>query len=194
LVEGNPIFTDDLKALKAAVPVSSKGSVAYDMAVVADRERKIKLYVGGPGNERSLVSTIFKENTVDSHVPKKLQAYDLDTILKRNDFLAPEVLKLDIQGAEYMALTGAPELLKHVKVILMEAITQPMYNSQQPALFQIYKKLFNENFEVFDISGVTQASDAFLQADIIFVRKSLKELWGINCTGFPIPKHFEKNE
>jgi len=194
LVEGNPIFTDDLKALKTAVPVSSKGSVAYDMAVVADRERKIKLYVGGPGNERSLVSTIFKENTVDSHVPKKLQAYDLDTILKRNDFLAPEVLKLDIQGAEYMALTGAPELLKHVKVILMEAITQPMYNSQQPALFQIYKKLFNENFEVYDISGVTQASNAFLQADIIFVRKSLKELWGINCTGFPIPKHFEKNE
>lgn len=191
LVEGNPIFSDDLKSFKAAAPTPA--NVAFDITVVSDRERNLNLYVGGPGNERSLVSTIFKQNTVDSHVAKRLKSLDLDSILAKNSFAAPTIMKLDIQGAEYMALMGAPEALKHVQVIIMEAITQPMYNSQQPALFQIYKKLYNENFEVYDVSGVTQARDAFIQLDIIFVRRSLKELWGLNCTGFPIPKHFSSS-
>lgn len=185
LIDGNTAFSNDLKKLKESVP-----NIAYDIAVVSDRERFLKLYVGGPGNERSLVSTIFKHNTVDTHVSKRVNSFDLDSILKRNSFPAPTILKLDIQGAEYMALMGAPELLKHVSIIVMEAITQPLYNSQQPALFQIYKKLFNENFEIYDISGVTQAKDAFIQADVVFIRRSLKELWGVNCTGFPIPKYF----
>ena len=56
----------------------------------------------------------------------KVETITIDTLLSENNFKPSDfqVLNLDIQGAELLALNGASEVLKHVKYVCTEATWQ----------------------------------------------------------------------
>ena len=73
----------------------------------------------------------------------KVETITIDTLLKENDFTPSDfqVLNLDVQGAELLALKGASEVLNHVKYVCTEATWQNpdyvgnvMYDELKPFL------------------------------------------------------------
>jgi FkbM family methyltransferase len=110
----------------------------------------------------------------------------LSTTTRELDDLLPyttvpiDFLKLDIQGAELMALKGAKQLLRRTAVVHCEVEFSPIYQGQP--LFPEIQTLLNENgFDLIDIAVQTRytyrvpsgtiSNDRLLWADAIFFRR-----------------------
>ena len=73
---------------------------------ISDSDGTVNLYTDGcEGTSPSLVRQRSERGTV------VVQSYALDSIVERRELPAPTVLKLDIEGAEMLALQGAARLL-----------------------------------------------------------------------------------
>ena len=93
----------------------------------------------------------------------------LDTLLKNvANAEHIDLLKLDIQGAELLALEGAAETLKHTRFIWTEVSFVELYSGA--CTFQeIFDFLSNCGFSLVDISGGFRGSmGELLQADALF--------------------------
>lgn len=84
----------------------------------------------------------------------KVQALTLDGIIRERRLNGPYLLKMDIQGAEVAALTGARETLKQTDVVIVEA---------DIADFQsINAAMIDADFSLFDLTNPNWLSDASL--------------------------------
>jgi hypothetical protein len=81
-----------------------------------------------------------------------------------------DILKLDVQGAEYQVLTGAEELLRAqaIDVVYFEMITAPTYVGQPEP--HDYLALFRSHgYELFDFYNPVRKNGRLLQTDNIMV-------------------------
>lgn len=85
---------------------------------------------------------------------------------------APELIKLDVQGAELMVLRGAGAVLPQIQVIVIEVSLYPLYGSENPTVDAVMAALSGWGFVLFDIIGFVRrpVDHALLQADFVFVR------------------------
>lgn len=82
-------------------------------------------------------NSIYKEIAFDdgkffpeeNYLLKKM--YTLDTIVKQNNFPFPELIKIDVQGAEMDILKGSTECLKEAKYLIIE-LAHVKYNRGAP--------------------------------------------------------------
>ena len=98
-----------------------------------------------------------------------VRAVSLDNFCEANDVPRVDILKLDVQGAEYLVLEGARRLLRegNIRLIFTEIILVPTYAGQR-SLFH-YLGLFNENgYQLVDICDLTRAHRRLAQADFLF--------------------------
>jgi FkbM family methyltransferase len=98
----------------------------------------------------------------------------LDTFLTSENICKIDLLKLDVQGAEYLVLNGARESCRQNKIeaIYAEIITQPTYEQQMrfDKIIAIYYEL---GFELFDIYFPCHTKSGRLcQVDALFTRAS----------------------
>ena len=58
----------------------------------------------------------------------------IDSILEQRNIPAIDILKMDVQGAEYLVMKGAEKALasKNIEIIYTEIITLPTYQNQKP--------------------------------------------------------------
>lgn len=96
------------------------------------------------------------------------------------------MMKLDVQGAELLALEGARKTLEAVEVIVSEAGLQN-YNEGAPTFFHLFKKFDELGYAMIDIVDIKrEKKSGFVnQFDVIWLKKT-SNLW--TCTGFPKPK------
>lgn len=81
-----------------------------------------------------------------------------------------DVLKMDVQGAEYDVLAGADELLARqaIRLVYMELITAPTYVGQHR--IRDYLERFDAvGYELFDLYNLGHSHGRLLQTDVIFV-------------------------
>lgn len=81
-----------------------------------------------------------------------------------------DILKLDVQGAEYSVLEGTRGLLQqqHVDLIYMEVIMAPTYVGQQK--LSAYLALFQAlEYELFDFYNPVRSNGRLIQTDNIFI-------------------------
>ena len=160
MVEGNEFHR------QALTDVAAGGDVKFDIALVSDTVKNVTFFVGDHGSSGS---TLLRETSVHEFKEVMATAYDLNTIIKRNNFPPAQLLKIDIQGAELLALKGASEIMPSVEVILLE-VALLNYNIGQPSFYHLYRKLHRENFEIYSFQGVSVQDDGtVLQADTFFV-------------------------
>jgi FkbM family methyltransferase len=89
-----------------------------------------------------------------------------------------DVLKIDVQGAEYAVLEGAKRLLseQRVDLIYMEVIMAPTYVGQSE--LQDYLVLLAScGYRLFDFYNPARRDDRLIQADVIFVSRSFLEAY-----------------
>jgi hypothetical protein len=101
-------------------------------------------------------------------------------------------MKIDIQGAEILALKGAKKTLETVNILFLE-VSIMQYNLGGAEFFELHSVLDALGFAIMDIIDIFRfdPQDSFaLQIDIMCVKKT-SFLWSKNCTGFENQHHHQ---
>jgi FkbM family methyltransferase len=96
----------------------------------------------------------------------------LDTLVQKLKFPWPDLIKLDLQGAELEALRGGTECLKRAQALFLEVSFIPLQKNS-PLLFDVVSFCHEHGFRVYDISGLWHRplDGALAQGDFFFIRE-----------------------
>jgi FkbM family methyltransferase len=94
----------------------------------------------------------------------------LDELCAERNIAHVDVLKIDVQGAEYAVLEGARRLLtgQRIDLIYMEVIMAPTYVGQRE-LQDYLVLLASSRYRLFDFYNPARRDDRLIQSDVIFV-------------------------
>lgn len=136
----------------------------HHVGVLTDEDGKQVVFYNDPYNPAG--NSYYKENSWhynESHA-KRVMGTTLDTIVAINGFPQPDLIKLDVQGAEMDILKGATETLKQCKDIILEAQHQN-YNEGAPMVDDVIKFVEGLGFTL-----VAQIHTGEVDADYHFTR------------------------
>lgn len=142
--------------------------------LLSDKEEEVGFYenLEHPGG-----NSLYKENNelsplADQLFPEekkvKRRTSTLDDIVWRMDLPKPDMIKMDIQGAELAALKGATETLKTVKHLILE-LQHKDYNFGAPKAQEVIDYLKTIGFEMVG-DGMFCGSDLGVDGDYHFTR------------------------
>jgi FkbM family methyltransferase len=109
-------------------------------------------------------------NLLDTQDVIEVKTETVDRFCNSKGLKHLDILKLDVQGAEFSVLEGARELLQHqhIDLIYMEMITAPTYVGQRK--LSEYLGLFEAlKYELFDFYNPCHKDGRLIQTDNIFI-------------------------
>jgi len=145
--------------------ILSKSKHQYHIGLLTDKDnRELKYYHdinNAPGNSYyKEVTGAFTENHAETRI-----GMTLDTIVKEKNYPLPDLIKIDVQGAELDIFRGAQETIKNCKDIILEA-QHKQYNEGAPHVDEVIKYMESIGFEL-----VSNFSKVEYDGDYHFKRK-----------------------
>jgi len=119
----------------------------HAIAVLSDVDGRLVDFYEDSNNPGG--NSYYKETTGafnDSHKTKRM-TMTLDTIVQQNGWKKPDLIKIDVQGAEVDVLLGAKETISECKDIILEA-QHVDYNEGAPKFEQVKQYLESIGFEL----------------------------------------------
>jgi FkbM family methyltransferase len=119
----------------------------YHLGVLTDTDNKAVKFYKDPMNLGG--NSYYKENTVhynETHAMHEI-GMTLDTIVEQNQWPKPDLIKLDVQGAELDILKGASKCLENCKDLILEC-QHTEYNSGAPLVDTLINYLNSIGFEL----------------------------------------------
>lgn len=127
--------------------------IPYHIGVLSNEDGKEVVFYQNtihPGG-----NSYYQENTLTQYEARPSLTKTLDTIVKEKELPLPDLIKMDVQGAEFDILHGASETLKHCKHLILE-LQKVEYNQGAPLReevidylasigFTLKKGLFSDN-------------------------------------------------
>jgi FkbM family methyltransferase len=150
-LDSNPIYEESLKAIKEAVGGHYRICAITDHTGEVEFTQSIHPYWSSiqPADDPYWVRV---NNLTAAKV--RVPATTLDFLAKDLDLKPPFLLKLDIQGAEIGALTGASEVLRDTNVVICEADIADFSG--------INALLEQSGFVLYDVTGLSRLEDGTL--------------------------------
>lgn len=144
---------------------SQLGNIEIAQVLLGSEEGNADLYINGDA------SSVIKDFAIRTSTAKRMPVTTLDRLVAGTPFEKPDLIKLDLQGAELSALKGAIECLKHVAAIQVE-VSFLEFSSGTPLIADIFAFLYERDFVAYDILGLWHRplDGALAQGDILFVR------------------------
>lgn len=105
--------------------------------------------------------------------PREVEAKTIDQIAAENNLSGKFFIKLDVQGAELEALSGAKKILADTECLIIEAsLFKSFINGDD--LATVVEKMKEFGFVVYDIFGglYRPYDDALCQIDLVFVKEN----------------------
>lgn len=122
-------------------------NLEYEIAVASDSDDKTVQFYNDPYNFAG--NSYYKENTMhynQSHIEYR-KTLTLDYIVKKNNWPAPDLIKLDVQGAEKDVLKGAEKTLEACQDIILET-QHENYNEGAPLVEEVIQYMQEKGFEL----------------------------------------------
>ena len=99
----------------------------------------------------------------------------LDALAREMQLPPPDLIKLDVQGAELDVLAGAGDLLRNCSALIAE-LSFLSYNEGSPLIAEVIAGIARYGFRSVDICEVHKTRiGSVLQMDILFVSNALFE-------------------
>jgi FkbM family methyltransferase len=109
---------------------------------------------------------------------REVETARLDTVVAREKLPAPDLIKIDVQGAELEVLAGAAETLRAAGALIVE-VSLVDYNRGGPLAAQVIAAIDRLGFRCADLCEVHRSAHHFvLQLDLLFVRPALFAKYG----------------
>lgn len=150
-IDANPIYEDSLRAIKEVM------GGHYFIGAITDRAGEIELTTSVHPYWNSLrpPGDSYWSHINDLHVgTMTVPGQTLDSLADKLSLQPPFLLKLDIQGAELSALSGAPRVLQETEIVICEADLDDFQT--------IHETLVAAGFNLFDITGLNWLADRTL--------------------------------
>lgn len=128
----------------------------YHLGVLTDMDNKAVKFYKDPMNLGG--NSYYKENTVhynETHAVHEI-GNTLDTTVKSKNWPLPDLIKLDVQGAELDILKGAEECLNNCTNVILEAQHKD-YNLGAPKIEEVIEYMSSIGFEL--VSNFTKTKD-----------------------------------
>ena len=157
-------------------------TTTYQLAI-SDRAGVTTLNTNAAPGTSSLLSTddraasYWGEGLLETKNTIDVNTTTIDDFCRNESIPRIDILKIDIQGAEYMALNGAREMLTNqwISIAYFEVIMAPTYEGQRK--FHEYLTLMESfGYDFLDLYNPVRKNMQLIQADVIFVNKSIKNL------------------
>jgi FkbM family methyltransferase len=153
-----------------------ENNITYQLGVLSNEDNKpvnFYLNIEHPGG-----NSYYRENTKKFYphadeiysdlTAKKLTAMSLDTIVKQRNFPLPDLIKIDVQGAELDIIKGAKETIKSVKHIILE-LQEVDFNQGAPNAREVIDYMSSIGFDCM----YEKFSQNDFDADYHFVNRNL---------------------
>jgi FkbM family methyltransferase len=112
----------------------------------------------------------------DEFIPIKV--WRLDDFVQLNNLPRPDLMKLDVQGAEILVLSGACSTLKSAKILQVEVWFFRRYASRTPLFHEVIDFLDTLSFRLFDLGEMWyQGNRQLIACDAFFVHQDLLANW-----------------
>jgi FkbM family methyltransferase len=134
-------------------------------------------------------ASLYVENTAhyagENLQVRAVETVRLDTAVARERLPAPDLIKIDVQGAELEVLAGASETLRHAGALIVE-VSFVDYNKGGPLAAEVIAAIDRLGFKCADLCEVHRsAQDFVLQLDLLFVRPALLAKYGAAAGTMP---------
>jgi FkbM family methyltransferase len=105
--------------------------------------------------------------------PVELPSTTLAWALEGTPFAKPDLIKVDVQGAELKVLSGGPEVLAAAEVVILETALVEEY-AGAPLFAEVIEFMARRGLVVHDICTIWRNtnSESMNEADVIFVREN----------------------
>lgn len=114
--------------------VASLGNVSVYPIALGDEAGELDFHVNSHSHSSSILplAESHRDAFPDAREVNtiKVKVSTLDAVFAGIEFIAPVLLKLDVQGYEAQALRGAVDTLKRVDYVVLEASFKPMYQGE----------------------------------------------------------------
>jgi FkbM family methyltransferase len=157
-------------AKSLSILVQQYPGVIYRQSLVGEKKQTIKF---AQDSHRSSIYQDARWEKFDRII--ECQMVTIDEILKETGFPPPELIKLDIEGAEKRALEGASCALKSTEIVEMEINLIP-FKKNLPLFDEVVSFMSGRGFRIFDCFGILgRPVDGMpAQGECIFIRKDSK--------------------
>lgn len=142
------------------------GNIEIVQTLLGAAEGEADFYLGGDS------SSVNKGFAASNNAVRK-PVTTIDRIVERTGFPSPDMIKLDLQGAELAALDGATECLKRAKAVLLE-VGFIDFERGMPQIADVLAYMKQKGFLPYDILALWHRpiDGAMAQGDFLFVPES----------------------
>ncbi len=162
--------SNNRKKLHANIELNNFKNVVIVPNIVSNKNNKtIKLFVSDKKNRG--MSSIEKPDNF-SGITENVQTISLDEFSKTAKF--PDLIKIDVEGAEYSVLKGMKEIMKKNNPdILIEVKDETLYNQNvsRKMLAELIRKMEYNFYEIGD-DGQLYISEELNESSLCFLSKS----------------------
>ena len=162
------LSTDSLVSLHRLALSSARGSAMLNVNLSAETNSLLQ--------SDAQAARYWGEGLLETQSEVEVAVQTLDGFCEEHSIARIDVLKLDVQGAEYSVLEGADALLsaRRVGMIYAEVIIAPTYVGQR-RLVDYLSLLSVKGYELFDLYNPTRRFGRLVQSDMIFVSAEVLE-------------------
>ncbi len=134
-----------------AEPLWKESGYPFHGGVLSDSEKDVFFYVnpalpGGNSYYREVGSTHYQLFFPDSSA-RRVKTSTLDIVRKEKQWPLPDLVKMDVQGAELDIYKGAQETLRHCKYLILE-LQHKLYNQGAPFAQDVIQILQKDGWEL----------------------------------------------
>ncbi len=132
--------------------------------LLSSEEKLVEFYAtGAPGD------SYFREATghYAGVTPTTRRATTLDRVIETHDLPYPDLIKVDVQGAELDVLRGGRKALDNARLVLLECPIVE-YNEGAPTIDEYFRFMDERSFTPVDFLGRTWLNGRVIQIDVLF--------------------------
>lgn len=169
MIEPLPDNRNDLKSLASKI----NASVLFELLSDVEGENA-NFYLGGNG------SSMFEPKRFHANQVLNLTTKSLDSVLSGTPFEGPDLIKIDVQGAEHRVLKGGIRALDSVEVFVIELSIVNGYGDGL-LIHEMISFLAQRGLYLYDIAGLLRVNRtrSINELDGIFVREGTP-LWSLH--------------
>lgn len=162
-------------AIEEAEELYKSQNIKYYIGVLSDEDNKrVKFY---ENKENPAGNSYYREighpnsiNVYPENSYKEKLAKTLKTIVKENNFALPDIIKIDVQGAELDILKGSMDIINNAKYLIIE-LQSVEYNKGAPLAHITIDFLNNNGWKMIE----EKFSDNGPDADYLFVNTNYNQ-------------------